>query len=65
MKDMKMVTESNKNELLNSKKRKELFEVYEWSDVIGELYESICDMVNREKSERSVCEWIVLKEYCK
>ena len=62
---MKMVTESNKNELLNSKKRKELFEVYEWSDVIGELYESICDMVNREKSERSVCEWIVLKEYCK
>lgn len=65
MKNMKMVTESNKNELLNSKKRKELFEVYEWSDVIGELYESICDMVNREKSERSVCEWIVLKEYCK
>lgn len=65
MKDMKLVIESNKNALLNSKKRKELFEVYEWSNMIGELYESICNMINREKNERSDCEWFVLKEYSK
>ena len=65
MNDMRMVVESKKNELSNNNKRKELLEVYEWSGVIGELYESICEMVNRERSERRGIEWIVLKEYCK
>ena len=62
---MRMVIESKKNELCNNKKGKELLEVYEWSGVIGELYESICEMVSRERSNGRGLEWIVLKEYCK
>ena len=62
---MRMVIESKKNELWNNKKRKELLEVYEWSGLIKELYESICEMVNGERNERRGYEWIVLKEYRK
>ena len=57
--------ESKKSEMMNNKKRKELLEVYEWNNVIGELYDSICEMVNREKSEGREWRWLVLKEYSK
>ena len=47
---MKRTVESKKSEMMNRKKGKELLEVYEWNNMIGELYDSICEMVNREKS---------------
>ena len=62
---MKEMIESKKNEMVNSRKGKELLEVYEWNNVIGELYDSICEMVNREKSEGSEYKWLLLKEYSK
>lgn len=60
-----MKRELKGNELKNNKKGKELLEVYEWSWMIGELYDSICDMVNRKKKELNEYEWLLLKEYCK
>ena len=62
---MKRTIESKKSEMVNSKKGKELLEVYEWNNVIMELYDSICEMVNREKSKGSEYRWLVLKEYSK
>ena len=62
---MKRTVESKKSEMMNRKKGKELLEVYEWNNMIGELYDSICEMVNREKSKGSESKWLVLKEYSK
>lgn len=62
---MKRIVESKKSEMMNRKKGKELLEVYEWNNVIGELYDSICEMVNREKSKGSGYKWLMLKEYSK
>ena len=62
---MKRTVESKKSEMMNRKKGKELLEVYEWNNMIGELYDSICEMVNREKSNGSESKWLVLNEYSK
>ena len=62
---MKRTVESKKSEMMNRKKGKELLEVYEWNNMIGELYDSICEMVNREKSKGSESKCLVLKEYSK
>ena len=52
---MKRTVESKKSEMMNRKKGKELLE----------LYDSICEMVNREKSKGSESKWLVLNEYSK
>lgn len=62
---MKRIVESKKGEMMNRKKGKELLEVYEWNNVIGELYDSICEMVDRENSKGSGYKWLMLKEYSK
>ena len=62
---MKRTVESKKSVMMNRKKGKELLEVYEWNNMIGELYDSICEMVNREKSKGSESKWLVLNEYSK
>lgn len=61
---MKMIVETKRNEMVNSKKRKELFEVYEWSSVIGELYESLCCMIDDDTKEGREWKWFVVREYC-